>query len=91
MVAGSLCGEQARLGSEYPHLKCTGFAKPTFSRPMPAELAGRLKRCSAVVAALAVTTMAPEPSTSAAHHPPISRLSAALWTGLRLVHVVHHA
>ena len=44
---------QRRLRADYPHLTCKRLRKPTFSRPMPHECLAELRRCSAVVAALA--------------------------------------
>ena len=45
---------EARLKRDHPRVTCKRFRKPTFSRPMPAELASTIGReCGAVVSALA--------------------------------------
>ena len=45
---------QTRLEADHGHLKCRRFCKPTFSRPMPVDLASTIqKECDAVVLALA--------------------------------------
>lgn len=45
---------QTRLEADHCHLRCRRFCKPTFSRPMPADLASTIqKECDAVVLALA--------------------------------------